>query len=142
MVAKFERAGVSFSYPDNWTVEVEEFAGGWSVSVQSPATAFFTLTLDEGSPPPGEFADAALATIQEAYRETDAQPVCDALANMPSVGHDVQFFSFDLTNTGGIRAVAVIGGTLLAIWQGNDLEIQNLAVLSAIKTSLAIHEDD
>lgn len=142
MVAKFDRAGVSFSYPDNWTVEIEEFTGGWSVSVQSPATAFFTLSIDEGGPLPGEFADAALATLLESYQESDALPACDTLAGMPSVGHDVQFFSFDLTNTCGIRACSVVGGTLLAIWQANDLEVQNLAVLSAIRTSLAVRDDD
>lgn len=136
MVAKFERQGIELQYPDNWTAEVEEFESGWSIAVQSPATAFLTLTYDEGCPGVGEFADSALDAIKDEYKELDAEPVVEPICGQPAVGYDVQFFSFDLTNSCQIRAFAVDGGTVLLIWQANDLETQNVAVLKAITASL------
>src|SRR4051812_35030856 len=122
MVAKFERQGIEFQYPDNWTTEVEEFESGWSVAIQSPGTAFMTLTFDESYPGVGEFADYALEAIQAEYKDLDAEPTVEPMCGQPAIGYDVQFFSLDLTNSCQIRSFAVDTGTLLMFWQSTDLE--------------------
>ena len=40
MLKLFNENGLSFRYPANWTLEREDSEQGWTVSVQSPDTAF------------------------------------------------------------------------------------------------------
>jgi hypothetical protein len=137
----FKRDGLSFQYPENWTVSPEPYGGGWSVTVQSPATAFLTLTLDERVPGMGELADVALEALRSEYKELDAEPVGATLAGRPAVGYDVEFFSLDLTNTCLIRSFATAAGTVLAVAEATDLEETNLAVLRAMLASIRVADD-
>ena len=43
MVAEFDAPGIRFKYPENWQLEREDNEAGWTVSVQSPETAFLML---------------------------------------------------------------------------------------------------
>lgn len=141
MPAEFERDGLSFQYPENWTLSREPYGSGWSVTVQSPATAFLTLTLDEGSPGMGELADTALEAMRSEYKELDAAPVGQTLSGRPVVGYDIEFFSLDLTNTCLIRSFATSAGTVLIVAEVTDLEEQNLAVLRAICASIRVVDE-
>ena len=40
----FEADGIRFQYPSNWQVARDDAESGWTVTVQSPGTAFFLLT--------------------------------------------------------------------------------------------------
>ena len=42
MAALFEESGIQFQYPENWELQREESDTGWTISVQSPATACVT----------------------------------------------------------------------------------------------------
>ena len=141
MVKQFEEDGVSFRYPDNWTLEREDADGGWTATLQSPATAFLVVTLDRTMPEPQQMADAALAALKSEYPALEADPAMDLLAGEMAVGHDMQFFSFDLSNTGWTRGLYAGAGTLLVYWQANDLELPATEpVLRAICTSLKVGE--
>src|SRR5262249_21326850 len=61
MVAQFEESGIRFKYPENWQLEREESESGWTVSVQSPDTAFLLLCLREDMPQTVEVAETALS---------------------------------------------------------------------------------
>ena len=142
MAAQFHEDGVGFRYPENWTLQREESDSGWTVSVQSPATAFFMLTYDQDMPEPQLMADTALDAMREEYPELEADAAVESLAGQPAVGHDIQFFSLDLTNTCWARSFYAAGGTLLALWQANDLELDQVEpILRAITTSLSVDED-
>ena len=47
MTKLFQEDGISFRYPANWVLEREEGDGGWTVSVQSPDTAFLVVAAPE-----------------------------------------------------------------------------------------------
>jgi hypothetical protein len=141
MPARFEREGISFQYPENWEVAPESYGSGWGVSVQSPGTAFLSLTLDRDSPGIGRTADTALEALRSEYRDLDSAPYSGTLAGLPAVGHDVDFFSFDLTNSAFIRSFATGKGTVLVIGQASDLEEQNFAVLTAICASMKVADE-
>ncbi len=64
MIKEFSQGGVSFHYPDNWTLELEEADGGWTVTLQSKETAFFVITLDATMPAPEEMAKTALEALR------------------------------------------------------------------------------
>jgi hypothetical protein len=142
MVAQFEDGGVRFKYPENWTVEREENENGWTVSVQSPDTAFLLLTLREDMPTTDQLAESALAALREEYPDLESEERVDSVAGQPAIGHDMQFFSLDLTNTCWTRSFYSARGTFLLLCQFNDLEQEkNEPVLRAICASLELEED-
>ena len=137
MAARFHDDGITFQYPENWVLEREDHEAGWTVSVQSPDTAFFIITFDAEAPDIASMADSALETLKVEYPGLEAEPKVESIAGQPAVGHDVRFFSFDLTNTAGIRSFRSETGTVLVLWQFTDLEQeQSEPVLKAICASI------
>jgi hypothetical protein len=142
MVAEFEQMGIRFKYPENWRLEREDNDEGWSVSVQSPDTAFLMICLREDMPSTDEMATTALNALREEYPDLEADDRTDSMAGVPAVGHDVRFFSFDLTNTCWIRSFYATRGTVLVLCQFNDLEEEkNEPVLRAICASMEVGDE-
>jgi hypothetical protein len=143
MPASFHKNGLHFQYPGNWKLEQDETDTGWTVLVQSPQTAFFMLTFDAGMPQPELMARTALETMRAEYQQLDADEALDSLAGQPACGYDIRFFSFDLTNTCWTRSFFAEGGTVLAMWQANDLELDAVEpVFRAIWSSLRLNDQD
>ena len=142
MVAQFEEAGIRFKYPENWRLEREENESGWTVSVHSPETAFLMLCLREDMPRTDEMAETALEALREEYPDLEAEDCVDSLSGQPAIGHDIRFFSFDLTNTCWTRSFYSTQGTVLLLCQFNDLETdRNEPVLRAICASLEVENE-
>src|SRR5947207_14536930 len=99
MAATFHEAGIRFRYPENWKLERQENEQGWSVTVQSPDTAFLMLTLCDDMPDATEIAAAALGALKEEYEGLDAEDCVESLAGQPAVGDNIRLFSLDLTNS-------------------------------------------
>lgn len=141
MVAEFDEAGIHFKYPENWQLEREESDTGWTVSVQSPDTAFLLLCLREDNPTSQEMVDTALEALRQDYPGLEADEAIDSVAGQPAMGHDIRFISFDLTNTCWVRSFYSGRGTLLLLCQINDLELEkNEPVLRAICASIEIDD--
>jgi hypothetical protein len=142
MVAEFSDGGIHFRYPDNWKLEREENDDGWTVSVQSPDTAFVMVCLREDMPSTDRLANAALDALREDYPELEAEDRVESLAGQPAVGHDIRFFSFDLTNTCWTRSFYSAAGTVLVMCQMNDLEQEkNEPILRAICASMGLEDE-
>ena len=137
----FQADGIRFQYPDNWQLTREDAQTGWTVSVQSPATAFFILTFAEEMPEVGAVAETVLEALRADYPDLEAEPALESLAGQPAMGHDITFFSLDLTNTCHSRCFYSDAGTILLIWQANDLEWDAVGpVFRAICASLQVEE--
>ena len=142
MAARFDDGGIHFQYPENWQLEREENETGWTVSLQSPGTAFMMVCLREDLPTPDQVAEAALDALREEYPELEADDCVDNLAGQPAIGHDIRFISLDLTNTCWTRSFYSSEGTVLVLCQANDLELEeHEPVLRAICKSLQVEED-
>jgi len=142
MIAEFHDSGVCFKYPENWALEREDSDDGWTVTVQSPDTAFLLVSLHRDMPSPEDMADTALAALQEDYPDIEADGRIESILGQPAVGHDIQFFSLDLINSCWIRSFYTPQGTLLLMRQFNDLELEkNEPVLRAICASMKIEEE-
>lgn len=142
MAATFDEDGIRFRYPENWLLEREENEDGWTVSLYSPGTAFLMVCLREDMPEPDQLASAALDALREDYPELEADDCVDSFAGQPAVGHNIRFFSLDLTNTCWTRSFYTSQGTVLVLCQMNDLESDsNEPVLRAICASMEIEED-
>lgn len=141
-IQEYRESGVSFRYPATWQLEREENETGWTVSVQSPATPFFLVTFDEDQPSTDDMLQAALTALRSYYPELEAAEQVDTLAGQPAVGHDIQFMSFDLTNTCWVRSFYTATGTMLVLWQSNDLDLEEYEpVLRAICASLQVEDE-
>jgi hypothetical protein len=142
MAAHFEDGGIRFRYPENWKLEREENEAGWTVSVQSPDTAFIMICFRDDEATPDEMAIAALDALKEEYPELESEASVDSVGGQPATGYDVRFFSLDLSNTCFLRSFYSSEGTVLVLWQANDLELERIEpVLRAICTSFEVNED-
>ena len=141
MTKQFDEDGVSFRYPDDWSLEVDDSENGWVASLQSPKTAFLVVTLDREMPEPERMAQTALDALTSEYPGLESDPAMDMTAGEMAVGHDIQFFSFDLPNTAWTRSLYCAAGTLLLYWQANDLDLPAIEPeLKAITGSFKVEE--
>jgi hypothetical protein len=139
MPRQFREGSLSFTYPDNWALEREDSDDGWTVSLQSPDTAFVTVSLERDHPDVDYMAGEALNALREVYPELEADEAREFLAGQMAVGHDVDFFSLDLTNTCWTRCFATPDGTVLVLCQVTDFELPlHGPVLKAICASLRV----
>jgi hypothetical protein len=142
MVVEFADDGIRFRYPESWSLEREQSDTGWTISLQSPGTAFLLLSLDRDMPSVNRVTETALTALREDYPDLDAEDAVDSIAGQPAVGHDIRFFSLDLTNTCWTRSFYSSLGTVLVLCQANDLELPvHEPILRAICASIAIDDD-
>lgn len=142
MPGVFAEDGIRFQYPENWQLEREETASGWTVTVQSPQTAFLLVSLDYEMLQPEEMATAALEALRGEYSELEADERIETVAGQPAYGHDIRFFSLDLTNSCWSRCFFSGQGTVHLYWQANDLELERLEpVLQAMCASLCVEDE-
>lgn len=142
MAAFFDQDGIKLLYPENWELQREESDSGWTISLQSPGTAFLVVSFDADLPEMELMAQAALEALKGEYEQLEADDCVETIAGQPAVGFDVRFFSLDLTNTCWIRSFYSGQGTVLVMWQINDLELATVEpVLRAICASIKVAED-
>src|SRR5687768_9494304 len=91
----FERAGVRFQYPANWRIDVDDAADGWTVTVQSPDTAFVLVSLRSEAETAAQVADETLEVLRAEYKELDAETALDSIGGQPAIGHDIDFVTLD-----------------------------------------------
>jgi hypothetical protein len=138
MPAVFEKLGMRFLYPDNWTLdESEAGAEDRTISVYSPEGAFWSIVLHPPSVEPVELAAIALKALQQEYAESEAEPADETIAGQRLTGYDLSFYYVDLSNTAVIRGFRNEVATGLILCQAEDRDFRRLELIfSAITTSL------
>ena len=138
MPARFESLGISFQYPDNWTLDEEDaLEGRQSVTVYSPGGAFWSVTVHPPSADPGELAEAAVEAMKQEYEELDAEEARQSAAGREMTGYDLNFYFLDLTNTAQIRCLKTDRAVYSIFCQAEDREFAELQlVFEAMTTSL------
>jgi hypothetical protein len=138
MPATYEKLGIRFQFPDNWTLdEGEALEGEKSISVYSPGGAFWSVMIHPKWQAPRELVDAALKTMREVYDELDAEAVEETVGQTDLVGYDMNFYCLDLTNTAAVRSGRTDESTLVIFWQADDRELADVeAIFRAITLSL------
>jgi len=131
-IAIFDDHGIRFEYPPDWEIEVSDDGPRHSVTIQSPdGPAFALVTVDASRPSPGEMADEALNALREEYPQLEASPASDTIDGHRSVGHDVEFFSLDMTNNCVIRCFRSPRRTTFVLTQWSDAEENDPEVILA-----------
>jgi hypothetical protein len=144
MTGNYDDHGIRFEYPEDWELEVTDDGPVSTVSIQSPAgLAFALVTVDESCPDPDEVADEALAAMREEYPNLDASPARETIGGQEAIGHDVEFFTLDMTNTCTIRCFRTPRRTVLVFgqWSDIDTEEEPESVLLGVRRSLEETDD-
>ena len=137
MPAMFDKLGIRFQYPENWTIdEKEALEGNNSVSVYSPDGAFWSIVFHGGGVSPKELAAQALKVMKKEYEQLDAEIVQETVAGHDLTGYDLNFYCLDLTNTALIRAFSTPSTAYLILCQADDREFDDVeGVFRAITAS-------
>ena len=138
----FERDGISFSYPENWTTDTQETEdGGWGFVVSSPQTAFVLVTLRPDARDPADLADQTLDALKADYTELDAENRVETIAGQVAIGHDIDFMTVDTPITCRTRCLESPAGPLLTMIQTSEYDrAESEPILRAIVASLRVNE--
>lgn len=134
----YEKLGIRFEYPDNWTLdESEADESRAAVTVYSPTGAFWTVVLHPPGTPPEQLVATAVDVMRAEYEQLDAENVQEMLGDQPMTGSDLNFFCLDLTNTAQIRSFDAAEASYLFFWQAEDREFAKIEkVFRAMTASL------
>jgi hypothetical protein len=124
MPRTFDRLGVQFSYPDNWSLEEhDEGADSVQVVVTSPQTAFWQLSRHPAEASLEALFDEALAALRSEYEDIEVGTDDLELEGRQIEGFCVNFFCLDLTNTCLLRGFKTMSATWLVACQAEDREM-------------------
>lgn len=141
MPAEFRKLGVSFQYPENWTLDEDDApAGQIAVTVYSPGGGFWTLSVYTDEADLSELAETAVEALKEDYNDLESEPAEQELAGRALVGHDMRFSYLDLTNTAGVRCMSTEEATYVVFYQAEDREFDQVRqVFDAMIVSFLDH---
>src|SRR5215217_5608860 len=140
----FERDRILIRYPDDWSAETVEDpeSGGWTVTVSSPGTAFFMMSLQPDANDSGDLSDQTLETLKSEYKEFEAEEVMETICGLPAIGFNADFLTLDTTISCRVRCLNTFAGPLLLLSQVSDLDRdQNDPELRAIVASLDVEAE-
>ncbi|HID78261.1 MAG TPA: hypothetical protein EYP56_19985 [Planctomycetaceae bacterium] len=137
MPATYNKLGITFQYPENWTLDEEDaLTGQQSVTVYSPGGAFWSISIHPRSADPQRLARAAVEAMRQEYADVDAEAADERIAGREMIGYDLNFFYLDLTNTAMVRSLRTARATYVIFSQAEDREFQRVEmVFRAITTS-------
>lgn len=137
----FSRDGVCFAYPAGWKLDLDDAGSGWTVTVESPGTAFAVVSLRPDADGVGEVAAETLTTLRSEYPGLDVEEVTATLAGSPAVGHDLQFLTIDTVVTVRSRVADTTAGPLLVLTQVGEHDAGEYeSVLAAVVASVQVAE--
>ena len=99
-MALYDSHGIRFRYPEDWELTESEEAGDGelAVHVQSPGTAFWSLTLQPAGPSEADLFEATAAALRDEYGDVDVVPTGAAadIAGCPASGCTIEFVCHEL----------------------------------------------
>lgn len=143
MLKVYTKSGIAFQYPGNWTLDEEDDGESWAVTVNSPGTAFFVVSLRPDNQTPAQVVDVTLDILKAEYKELDAEPVTETISGYPAVGYDIDFLTLDTSIAAWSRCMSLAEGNLLVIGQVSEFDRRMYeAVLKAMLQSFTIADGD
>jgi hypothetical protein len=138
MPATYYCKGISFKYPDNWTIEESNsLEGNRTVTVNSPGGGFWSTSRLPRLTDPQKLAASILETMKGEYENLEVEEVQENFAGHNLSGYDMNFFFLDLTNTAQIRWVQCNNAVYTIFCQAEDREYERIArIFQAMTFSL------
>jgi hypothetical protein len=138
MPAIYDNSDVRFLYPENWVLTEEE-KEDWprSLSVQSPASGFWSLHIYPSRQNPNQLAKDAVAAWREAYGDVEAEEVYEKIGPADALGYNIDFIYLDFIVRAEVRSFSVGTRSFVVLCQAETREFDQLAnVFRAITMSM------
>ncbi len=100
----YEGHGIRFRYPVYWEVTEQEDDEATSITVASPDTSFWSISLFHDAPSPQEVLESALEAFREEYAEADVYSSTERIGDRAGVARDLDFVCFELINSAFLRS--------------------------------------
>ena len=142
-MAEFKNHGIRFSYPEDWEIVDEHNGQAQTVTVSSPETSFWCVSIFDQPEPANSVLLAAIQAYQEEYDDVDASPVeleePESELLKQAVAWDVDFECLELLNTVKLRAIETAERTILVLYQGTDHELEaTMSLMDRMTESLML----
>lgn len=143
MQALYNAHGVRFRYPSDWELSEQWEGEQISITVSSPETAFWTLSLFQDCPEPDDIVEAVLDAFRDEYSEMDEYPSRVRVCKRPTAARDIDFVCLEVLNTACVRVFRTREYTVLVLFQWTEAEREiSGPILDRITRSLACSEPD
>ena len=120
-VQVYDNHGVRFEFPGDWELEETDHGDVATVAVSVPdGLGFAVITTDASCPDPDLASAEALEAMREEYPGLDSSPVLESINGQATIGHDIEFFALDMTNSASIRCFRTPRRTVLLFGQWSD----------------------
>lgn len=137
----YEKGGLRFAYPENWTVDDDDQGNAdVAVTVHSPQTAFWTVMWYHDPRDVRKLADCVLAALRSEYPQLEVDEIPASSMGEVVCGYDLTFSCFDLMNTATIRAFQQSGETFLILSQAEDRELPAVEPVFRAMTASLTHQ--
>jgi hypothetical protein len=141
MPATYDKAGLTFQYPDNWEVADDTDDMPRTISIQSPSGAFWSVDLHPFSVDTDYLLEQMLAAMQAEYEDIEVDRVEDETVGAASLGYDLTFYCLDFLVACQIRCFRHGHAVYVMTYQAEDREFDQLKdVFRAITTSMLSEE--
>jgi hypothetical protein len=138
MPALFNKLGISFQYPENWTLDDSDaILGRRSVTIYSPGGAFWTVAIHPDTAEPAKLTAAVVKALDKEYAGLETDEAQETVLGHELVGYDFAFSYLDLTNTATVRGFKANDAAYTVFCQADDREYDKIhRVFEAMTVSL------
>lgn len=143
MQANFDKFGIRFQYPDNWTLEADEMLRDQAaVAVYSPGGGFWSVTVHNPDDPPDELLGAVVDAMRNTYEDFDVEETHETIEGRSVPGREMNFYCLDLTNTATVRVIHSPRANYVVLCQAEDREFAELKNVFAAMTASLLKESE
>jgi hypothetical protein len=141
MPGLYEKDGLRFAYPDNWTLdEDDQGQADAAVTVTSPQTAFWSVMYYRGERDVRQLAACVVDALKSEYPQVEIDEAPASIDGGDACGYDLSFSYVDLLSTATIRAFQHTGGTYLVLSQAEDHELSVVEPVFEAMTASLVHD--
>lgn len=133
-LAIYQGHGVQFEYPEDWTIQEESGADQTTISVQSPGTTYWTLSLFEDRPDAEQVAESVITAYEEMYEELDIYEPDVQVLGVPAIARELDFVCLDLVSTASLIVFQSLKHTILITFQGEDRDLEKTRPIVELMT--------
>ena len=132
---------IRFEYPTEWDLEEQTDGKDVTISIQSPQTSLWSLTLLTDKPDRNRVLQTAIAAYEDEYPDLEIETVTDSVLEIDHLAKDLYFLQYEFVTRVGLRVFTVGNRTALVWFQAADQELKTTRpMLDAITASLLIED--
>jgi hypothetical protein len=138
MAAIYDRLGIHFLYPENWTLSEDQLDPRFpSVTLSTPGGGFWLLQAHATSADPDALLAEVVGAMQQEYESLETEEVTERVGQFDAAGRDMNFYCLDLIVSARARCFRAGKRVLLVLYQAEQREFDELEpVFRAITLSL------